>query len=47
MSWPLLWTPEGEADLLTLHFETTHAICRAVRAWVETAEGIAELLDGD
>jgi hypothetical protein len=47
MSWPLLWTPEGDADLLTLHYETAHVIGRAVRMWVETADGMAELLDGD
>jgi hypothetical protein len=47
MSWPLLWSHEAEADLLSVHFETAHAIAGAVRVWAGTGDGHAELVDGD
>jgi hypothetical protein len=47
MIWPIIWSYEAEADLLSVHFETVHAIAEAVRVWAETGRGYTELVDGD
>jgi hypothetical protein len=47
MIWPVIWTPEAEADLLTAHFETAAQVGEAVRRWAETGDGFTEPFEGD
>jgi hypothetical protein len=47
MTWRVLWSPQSQADLLAVGFEVATDVGRAVIHWIETAEGLVELLGDD